>query len=58
MDTWTQGRAFVYDGADDVQYFYRFSIKTANLSKESIGGSFLRWVTYKRTNTNKVQAGL
>jgi hypothetical protein len=39
MDTWTQGRAFVYAGSDDVEYFYRFE-KTATYPKRNVVRSF------------------
>ncbi len=39
METWTRGRAFVYAGSDDVEYFYRFE-KTATYPRKDAVRSF------------------
>ena len=39
MNAWIQGRAFVYAGSDEVEYFYRFE-KTATFPKKDAVRSF------------------
>jgi len=39
MDTWVQGRAFVYAGSDEVEHFYRFE-KTATYPRKDAVRSY------------------
>ena len=36
MDTWVQGRAFVYAGSDEVEYFYRFEKTVTYPRKDAV----------------------